>query len=203
MTRRIVPAAALAALASTRLAAQIAPETVRAIAPGTRIRVSAVAVEDRIASRDANDMQWRTGVLHEVTADGIVLQTNPGRADALVTVPFGVIQEVQVSRGNLDVRRGARRGVLQGAAAGGMFGVIVLGANALVGNVDCQPGFECDNEMPTGAAVAIVAGGTAGGALIGALVGTRAREVWEPAARHVSVAPARTGGTGVGLSFGF
>jgi hypothetical protein len=211
MIRRIVFAAALAALASSRLVAQIAPETVRGIAPGTRIRVSAVAVEDRIESRDANDKRWRTGVLSDVTADGLVLQTNPSRPDALVTLPFGVIQEIQVSRGRLNLGRGVRRGALQGTAAGAISVGILVALGSFSGSGECDPLHDplCSPEdveearrsgsLGERAKWAGIFVGT--GALLGAVVGTRAREVWEPAARHVTVSSAASGGTGVGLSF--
>lgn len=202
MIRRIVFAACLAALASTRLAAQIAPETVRGIAPGTRIRVSAVAAEDRMASRDANDKRWRVGVLREVTEDGLVLQTSPGRTDALVTLPFGVIQDVEVSGGRLDLDRGVRRGMLQGAFGGAALGSIVIGGDALFSGTRCT-GIGCESGSRRDRNLAILLGGTAVGTAIGALVGSSAREVWRPAARHVTVSSAASGGTGLGLSFRF
>jgi len=179
---------------------------VRGIAPGTRIRVSAVAAEDRMASRDANDKRWQVGVLHEVTEDGLVLQTNASRPDALVTLPFGVIQDVEVSSGRLDVRRGTERGAMQGLAGGALAGGVFAGIVRLARS--CPSGQACTDEggildTRTGALARDVALPAAVGAILGAVAGTRAREVWEPAARHVSVAPARTGGAGLGLSFRF
>ena len=192
----------LAALASTRLTAQIAPESVRGIAPGTRVRVSAVAAEDRMASRDANDKRWRVGVLREVTEDGLVLQTNPSHPDALVTLPFGVIQDVEVSGGRLDLNRGVRRGMLQGAFGGAALGAIAIGGDALFSGSRCT-GFGCESGSRRDRNLAILLGGTAVGTAVGALVGSSAREVWQPAARHVTVSSAASGGTGVGLSFRF
>ncbi|HEX8245930.1 MAG TPA: hypothetical protein VF541_20620 [Longimicrobium sp.] len=206
MNRHILGAALAVALAATHAAAQVNPADLRAISPGTRIRVSAVAAEDREASRDANARRWRVGVLHEVTDDGLVLQTSASNPDALVTLPFGVIQDVQVSRGKLDVPAGVRRGVLQGTAGGALAGGVFAGLKQLLS--DCGDNVACDDQSAvlstsTGSIFRDIGVGAAFGAVAGFFVGAQSREVWEPATRHVTVGAAPRGGTRVGLAIRF
>ena len=198
-----IVAAAAAALASTHAAAQVAPAQVQQLAPGTRVRVSTIARDVQVETRDPSRRQWRIGTVREVTEQDLVLQTDPSRPDALETVPFGVIQEIDASRGRLDVGRSVRRGMLQGAAGGGLTALVFTGIKVAIGSCSSNaPG--CRHGVlrtGLGASARDMGVGLVGGALVGALAGSRSREVWQPVARHATVSAYPAGGTGIGLSF--
>ena len=199
MNRSILAAMVVAALAGTRASAQVTAADVRQIPSGSRVRVSAVAAEDREARREESGRHWRVGELREVTDDGLVLQTSGQRVD----IPFGLIQEVQVSRGRLDVGGGAKRGAVQGALGGALAGAVFQGLKQVLNT--CGEGLcEHDSDVlgtSTSAMVRDIGGGAVLGALVGAAAGSRSREVWVPAARHVTVGSAPGGGARMGLAF--
>ncbi|HEX6749977.1 MAG TPA: hypothetical protein VF092_21975 [Longimicrobium sp.] len=210
MKTQVVLTAALAVLACSRALAQVTVAQVQGLAPGTRVRVSAIAAEDREMERRTTSTRWTVGTVHEVASDALVIRTRAANPDATVSIPLDLIQAVEVSRGKRDVPGSAGRGALRGTLIGALVGGVFTGMKQVMDNDNCGSEGGCRNRIWTGilatdgeSVVRDVAGGAILGATVGALAGSRSREVWEPAAQHVTVGAAREGGTRVGLAFRF
>lgn len=184
--RRVLAAAAIAfgllGTASTAQAQQAADPTPRiALVPGTRVRVTATTL---IAPLIANFMQTR-GDTAVFIADG------GGRG--VWSIAISDIRQIERSSGE---RKTNRPYVIRGAGWGGAAGA-VLGYTfaATAKPADSTRKYNRLGSLGIGAA---------GGAVIGALIGSRfGTERWVPVpVRQVSITPRRNG-TAVGFSFTF
>jgi hypothetical protein len=183
------------AVALTALGAEAQRRT--ELPPGARIRVSAPVFHNGVEVPGARRPE--TGTL--VSVDSVSLTARMERSGDLLTVPFDAVRRLDVSRGVIPAREGRPRGLRKGALVGagftaGVYGLMYLFQTVVEGATET----ECDAETTTPCSlfpdegpelpfmVPVIAGGTIGGALLGASLGSRDRERWQ-GVRPRSLAP--------------
>lgn len=161
----VIVSVALALAASPAAArAQSTTSAATPLAPGTRVRVSAVQRRDAI-----------TGVVVSHSADSLVVRSD--RDSSTVALARVQVARVDVSRGrHSQMLKGAAYGLLGGAGIGALTGLTLFSGASCDANAEfglcLGPGF--------GAAVGATLFGAVG-ALVGTLVGSYEREQWSPA----------------------
>ncbi|MDB4947795.1 MAG: hypothetical protein JWM27_444 [Gemmatimonadetes bacterium] len=150
--------------AAVPAAAQQPAEPYQAIAPGTRVRVSAPL---------ALDAKRMTGTLVSIDRAQLVVIQDGFTADLPVRVAIPKLDRIEVSRGRVSGREGMRRGALTGALEGAGTGLFFAAVFHHLG-----PGIH-DFGIVHGNAFAVFGGGFAAlGTLIGAETGMRGYERW-------------------------
>jgi len=167
-----------------------------AVAPGTRVRISAPAVWSEVV----------TGTVAAAGVDVLVLESR-SRGGGLRTVALADIESLEVYRGNA----GARVGGIVGGVIGA--GTAYLIASSLIEKSKCTEGLRClDNlgEAMVGGTLLAV-GSIVSGTLVGGLLGTAVGhaigpDIWEPVPTgrlRVAIAPHSAGGVVMGISVPF
>ena len=181
--RSLFLAAFLAAsTAGTSLHAQQQPSSV--IQPGARVRVAApVRANGLIVTATRG---WTVGTVQSVDREAVVLRVHRPEGETEEQIPFDVITDIEVSHGVGTPREGMRRGAIRGGGVGGAVALVPLGFVLLAtgkegynNDGDCTGA--CTALEPTvGNAIRNTAIGGLAGALIGRMIGKRARELWVP-----------------------
>ncbi len=206
MLRSLVAAGLLALTTPVLAAAQEARPEIR---EGARIRVSAPIF--RKGQRVAGTSQWIVGTVRGITPTSVILQTDPADSTSRTDIPYSVIRNLDVSRGHMDSRTSVRRGAARGALVGAGTAAVFYGTLFAISGGDNDCAGECA-EPTTFQSLFDLSGGylarnvgvlVGTGTLVGALVGTRAREKWDSArVPRVRVSPS-TSSTTLSLSIHF
>lgn len=181
----------MSSMATHSAQAQVAGASVPTVAEGTRVRVAAAHRRDVI-----------TGVVVLHSSDSLIVQSD--KDSGIVALPTGQLSRLEVSRGRRTQKlRGAGIGFITGAGIGALFGLATYEKPSCSGEgwvcLDFGPQFD--------AAVGATLLGAIG-ALAGAMMGSRERELWRPAPAdsrrdaRLGVAPAR-GGVALTASLSF
>lgn len=174
MLRSLVIAGLLALSTSAVAAAQESRPEIR---EGARIRVTAPLCRQGL--RVQGTSRWIVGTVRETTPTSVVLQTDPADSTSRTEIPYDVIRTIDVSRGRMDSRTSVRRGAARGAMVGAGTALVFYGTLSLLPDGGCET--DCSPILDTSGIKLVrnvgVLVGT--GALVGALVGTRAREKWD------------------------
>ena len=186
MLRELSVAVLLAASVFSGAAAQERPE----VREGMRIRISAPMYHQ--GARVKGTSRWIVGTVREATPTSVVLQTDAADPESRTEIPYDVIRAAEVSQGIMDTKPSVRRGAVRGALVGAGTSAFFYGLMALLPD----GGPRDDDEEIINTSPDIVARNTAilmaGGAGIGALIGTQAREKWGPVpVPRVQVDPSR------------
>lgn len=184
------------ALAAADVAAQEA-----ALAPGARVRVT----QATSPSSSAGVQRGATlvGTLESIDSTSLTVLVN---GQSLV-YPRDIIARLDVSAGRVDAAESGWRSTKHGAQMGAAATALVLGVSLFLAEPKTEAGVEPEN-IPGIAIAGVFAAGTLMGGLLGAAVGSVARDEWvpvwpRPTPVSLSVDPAPSGGTSVGLSVRF
>ncbi len=186
-------AAALACTASAAVA-QARPT----LEPGMRVRVSAPTVH---AGRPVlGTGRWIVGTVRETTRTSVVIQTDPADSASRTEVPYNVIGAMELSQGVTDTRSSMRRGAVRGLTMGTAVAAAYALSTALFqsgsGTVERKELFSNEAGIVARNAGLVVGLST----LVGAAMGTRAREMWTPVgAPRIGVGTARDGRTALSI----
>jgi hypothetical protein len=190
MLRSLVIAGLLALAASTDAAAQNRRPQLE---EGARVRVSAPIY--RHGLRVKGTSRWIVGTVRATTPTSVVIQTDPADPTSRTEIPYDVIRGMDVSRGRMESGSSVQRGAVRGALVGAGTALVFYGTLSLLPNGDCEEDctprgsegiFETSGSKLARNVGVLVGAGT----LIGALVGTRAREKWDSVSiPRVSVIP--------------
>ncbi len=168
-------------VAATLLLASVAPlASQQTTPPGTRVRVSAPAIQDGVTLAHSGD--WQIGTLVRIDTAAITLMVR----DAEVTIPMRVVKNFEVSEGMMSTSDAWKKGARQGAIVGGGLVAAFYGLVYLVGPTEvCDeviaPGDSCREEPLRGGEIARLVGiGAVAGSGAGVLFGSRAKERWTP-----------------------
>jgi hypothetical protein len=190
MLRSLVIAGLLALATSTDAAAQgRRPE----LQEGARVRISAPIYREGLRVKGTS--RWVVGTVRETTPTSVVIQTDPADSTSRTEIPYDVIRGMDVSRGRMESGTSVRRGAARGALVGAGTALVFYGTLSLLPTGDCD-----DRCFPAGSEGIFDASGielarnvgvlVGAGTLVGALVGTRARERWDSVSiPRVSVIP--------------
>jgi hypothetical protein len=184
--RRIFIAALMAAgTAVSTLHAQAPRGT--DLQPGTRIRVAAPVRANGIVVTATRG--WTVGTVQSVDSQAVVLRVRRPEGEVEEQIPFDIMTDLEVSRGIGTVAGARRRGAVRGGLIGAGVGAVVSGFAYLANRgdeefEDREPA-ECSGlcslfESTTANTARNIGVGGAAGALIGGVIGGRAREIWEP-----------------------
>ena len=165
-----------------------APQGLEPVAPGARVRITALGL----------GLVKATGTVRESSGGGLTLELDDHRADPRVRT----IDRAQINQLDLSVRR--KRNFVRGLGIGGLTGgTLGIFAGLASGDDECRRGEFCIFELSAGdkAVLGALGGGLLGGAaglLIGGLV---KRDVWTAVLRDetgLAIRPALgEGGRGV------
>jgi hypothetical protein len=182
------------------------------LAPGTRVRI--VQATERSASGLRDRGRTHTGTLQAIDSASVTVLVD-GRS---LSIPRDIVSRLDVSQGTTTPERGMLRGARVGVVMGGAATALITGIALLDDQEDDGDCLDCPPRpkprktffrwlLDADEAADIPVHGLRGavvGAGVGAVVGAMRRENWVPVwpgSRSVSltVDPARSGGTGVGL----
>ncbi|HEX2187327.1 MAG TPA: hypothetical protein VHG51_00450, partial [Longimicrobiaceae bacterium] len=122
---------------------------------------------------------------------GLIVVQEQGKNGTVLEIPTSIISTLEVSRGRLESRSAAWRGVWRGGFAGTVMGG---GVGFLLGMR-----IEDENTSVMGVTYRGMAIGALAGILTGTVAGSRSREQWE----RVQISPARTRDGVASISFSF
>lgn len=184
--RRLFIAALLAAgTAVPTLHAQAVRAT--DVQPGARIRVAAPVRANGIVVTATRG--WTVGTVQSIDNETVVLRVRRPEGEVEEQIPFDIMTDLEVSRGIGTVAGARRRGAVRGGLIGVTAGLAVSGVAYLYHRGDEEPvgrePAECSGlcalfESSTANTARNVAVGGVAGALVGGVIGGRAREIWEP-----------------------
>lgn len=206
--RRLFIAALLAAgTAVSSLHAQ-APRG-KDIQPGARIRVAAPVRNNGMVVTATRG--WTVGTVQSVDSQAVVLRVRRPEGEVEEQIPFDIMTELEISRGIGTVTGARRRGAVRGGLIGVAAGAVVSGAAYLVNRGDqefedpepaeCSALCSLFEASPANTARNLAVGGVAG-AILGGVIGGRAREIWEPTRMpRVDFRAGAGGGTTLSVSF--
>lgn len=166
------------------------------LTPGTRVRVAPNAAGFVDGRSFKGNARWIVGTVRSVDRATLSLQLEGEGADSDYTVPVSTVGQLEVSSGTRSSGAGARRGAVRGGLLGAVIATVplILGRFDPDGRDDDDSDFgdddsEREDKCSLGCQVVRPRGsnwirneaiGIAGGAVVGALVGSRARERWVP-----------------------